>query len=246
MDKMLYVAMNGAAQTMLAQAANSHNLANVSTTGFRADLTAFQSQQLSGVGLPSRVYATAQGQSVDFTPGGLMSTGRDLDVAVIGSGWLAVQAADGTEAYTRAGDLRINSNGLLETATGRSVLGNGGPIAIPPAEKLEIGADGTISVRPLGQSAATLAVVDRIKLVNPPPENLHKGEDGLMRLKDGINAEPDAKVRIATGSLEASNVSAVEAMVNMITLARQFEMQVKLMNTAQSNDAAAAQIMRLS
>lgn len=246
MDRMLYVAMNGAAQTMLAQAANSHNLANVSTTGFRADLAAFQSQQLNGAGLPSRIYATAHDQGVDLTPGALMSTGRELDIAVQGQGWIAVQAADGGEAYTRAGDLHIGANGLLETATGQKVLGNGGPIAIPPAEKMEIAADGTLSVRPLGQTAATLAVVDRIKLVNPPIENLEKGTDGLMRTRDGVNAEPDAKVKIITGTLEASNVSAVEAMVNMITLARQFETQIKMMETAQANDNAAAQIMRLS
>ncbi|MEW6353171.1 MAG: flagellar basal-body rod protein FlgF [Pseudomonadota bacterium] len=246
MDHMLYVVMSGASQTMLAQAANTHNLANVNTTGFRADLAAFQSVPLTGPGLPSRIYAQAQGNGVDLTPGAILSTGRELDIAVNGPGWIAVQAADGAEAYTRAGDLRVSANGFLETATGQKVLGNGGPIALPPAEKMEIGADGTISIRPLGQDVATLAVVDRIKLVAPPAENLMKRADGLLGLQDGEVAAPDASVRILTGSLESSNVNAVEAMVNMITLARQFEMQVKMMQTAQNNDAAATQMMQMS
>ncbi|MEO6697547.1 MAG: flagellar basal body rod protein FlgF, partial [Gammaproteobacteria bacterium] len=163
-----------------------------------------------------------------------------------GEGWIAVQANDGSEAYTRAGDLHINTSGVLETANGLMVLGNGGPITLPPAEKLEIGADGTISIQPLGQSAATLAVVDRLKLVNPDTATLVKGPDGLLRSRDGIAAAPDARVRVSSGSLESSNVNAVEEMVKMISLARQFEMQVKMMATAQQNDAAATQIMRLT
>ena len=246
MDHMLYIAMSSAAQTMQAQAANTHNLANANTTGFRADLAAFQSMPLSGPGLPSRIYAVEQNASMDLSPGTITTTGRELDIAVNGNGWIAVQAEDGSEAYTRDGNLRISANGLLETATGHPVLGNGGPIAIPPADKMEIGADGTVSIRPLGQTAATLAVVDRIKLVAPPVESLEKRSDGLIQVQGGGNSAADAGVRVLTGSLESSNVNAIESMVNMITLARQYEMQVKLMNTAQSNDAAATQIMRLA
>ena len=246
MDHMLYVAMSGAAQIMQAQAANTHNLANANTTGFRADLAAFQSMPLTGPGLPSRIYPVEQNAGLDLSPGAITATGRELDIAVNGNGWIAVQAEDGSEAYTRDGNLRISANGLLETATGHPVLGNGGPIAIPPAEKMEIGADGTVSIRPLGQTAATLAVVDRIKLVAPPVESLEKRSDGLIQVQGGGNSAADAGVRVLTGSLESSNVNAIESMVNMITLARQYEMQVKLMNTAQSNDAAATQIMRLA
>ena len=245
MDRMLYVAMSGAKQVELAQAANTHNLANVSTSGFRADLAAFRAMPVFGPGYPSRVYAMAERPGVDLSPGVVSATGNDLDIAVRGKGWIAVRAPDGSEAYTRRGDLRISANGALETGDGLAVLGNGGPIAIPPSEKMDIAADGTISIRPLGQAATALAVVDRIKLVKPNEEDLLKGQDGLMRLKDEGTTPPDATVQLAIGSIEASNVNPVDALVNMITLARQFETQIKLMHSASENDAASAQIMRL-
>lgn len=245
MDRMLYVAMTGAKQTLVAQAANAHNLANVSTSGFRADLAAFRAMPVFGPGQASRVYAMAERPGVDWSAGVVSHTGRELDVAVMGEGWIAVQGRDGREAYTRAGDLRVTPSGQLTTGAGLAVLGNGGPIAIAPYEKLDIGADGTISIRASGQAAAALAVVDRIKLVNPPRAELRKGEDGLMRLRDGRDAEADAGVRLVSGSLEGSNVNAVDALVNMLTLQRQFEMQVKMMRTTEETDAAAAQLMRL-
>lgn len=246
MDRMLYLAMTGAKQMMTAQAVNTNNLANASTTGFKADLEQFRSMPVFGPGLPSRVYAMSERPGTDFTPGPINTTGRPLDVAVRGQGWMAVQAPDGTEAYTRAGDLRIDSNGLLVTGAGHPVLGDGGaPIAIPPAEKLEIGVDGTISIRPVGQEASTLAEVDRIKLVNPNYQDLSKGEDGLMRLANGELAPADAAVQLASGALEGSNVNTVEAMVNMIELARQYETQVKMMRAAKDNDEATSQMMRL-
>lgn len=246
MDRMLYIAMTGASQTMLAQAANSHNLANVSTTGFRADLEAFRSLPVYGPGHPARAYAMTESPGTDFSPGAIIATGRDLDVAVSGSGWIAVQAPDGGEAYTRAGDLRITAEGLLVTGVGHPVLGNGGPIAVPPFEKLEIGGDGTISIQPLGQGAETLAVVDRIKLVDPPAQELKKGTDGLLRLEGGEIADPEARVQLVSGMLESSNVGAVDAMVRMIELSRQFELQVKAMKTAEENDAASGRLLQLS
>jgi flagellar basal-body rod protein FlgF len=246
MDKMLYIAMTGAKQTLLAQAANTHNLANASTTAFRADLEAFRAMPVFGPGQPSRVYAMAERPGVDLTAGSLTATGRELDIAVNGEGWIAVQAPDGSEAYTRAGDLRLSPEGLLTNGAGHRVLGNGGPIAIPQAEKIEIGTDGTISIRAPGQAPNTLAAVDRVKLVNPPAAELGKGADGLMHLKAGASAEPDNGVRLVSGTLETSNVSAVEAMVNMITLSRQFEMQVKAMRTTEEIDQSAAQILRVT
>ncbi len=246
MDRMLYVLMSGAKQLELAQAANTHNLANISTTGFRADLAAFRAMPVRGPGYPTRVFAMAERPGVNLNPGAITTTGRELDAAINGDGWIAVRARDGTEAYTRRGDLRLGANGVLQTGDGREVLGNSGPIAIPPAEKIEIGGDGTLSIRPVGQKASALATVDRIKLVNPPPSMLVKGQDGLMRLKkDGTTAEPDARVRLVSGALESSNVNAVEALVNMITLARQYEAQIKLMRNASDNDAASAQTLRM-
>lgn len=245
MDRVIYVAMTGAKHTMRANQANTNNLANINTTGFRADLTAFQSRPIEGAGYPSRINAVAETDGADFSQGSLITTGRDLDVAVKGEGWLAVQAADGSEAYTRAGDLTLNSSGMLLTKAGQPVLGNGGPITLPPYSKLEVGRDGTISILPVGQAPSTLAVVDRIKLVNPPRDQLNKGSDGLFRTTDGSAPPADASVTLASGSLETSNVNGVSALVNMIELSRHLEMQVKLIKQAQENDAATAQLMRL-
>lgn len=246
MDRMLYVAMSGAKQTMLAQSSNSNNMANANTTGFRADLAAFRSMPVYGPGEPTRVYAMAERPGVDTTSGALNSTGRELDVAIKDDGWIAVQAKDGTEAYTRAGNLRIEEGGILTTGSGLPVLGNGGPVALPPAAKIEIGNDGTISIQGIGQTASTLTVLDRIKLVKIDGGSLVKGTDGLMRQSNGQAAEPDATVNLISGALETSNVNAVDSMVNMITLARQYEAQVKMMKTAEETDNAATQLLSLS
>jgi len=246
MDRMLYVAMEGARQTLRAQSVNSNNLANVNTTGFRADLEAFQSLPVHGPGFDSRVYTRDESNGTDFSSGNIVTTGRELDFAVKGEGWISVQAPDGvTEAYTRAGDLRFTESGMLTNGAGHPVLGNGGPIVLPPFEKLEIGADGAITILPVGQDATTMVVADRIQLVNPDPALLEKRNDGLMYKRDGIREEPDASVRVASGMIESSNVSAVESMVKMIELARKFEMQVKMMSTAQENDAASARLLQV-
>jgi flagellar basal-body rod protein FlgF len=245
MDRMLYVAMTGARETMRAQTANNHNLANASTTGFRADLQAFQSRRVVGDGFESRVYATAATTGFDATLGSLMSTGRDLDVAVQGDGYLAVQGLDGREAYTRAGDLRIDTAGQLRTGTGLAVLGDGGPISVPPHASLVIGADGTVSIVPLGQGPETRAEVGRIKLVNPASQDLEKGADGLLRMKNGSDAPPDATAGLASGVLESSNVNVAEAMVNMIELSRRFDMQVRAMRSAEDNGAASARLLSM-
>lgn len=247
MDRMLYIAMAGASQTMLAQGANAHNLANASTPGFREDLLAFSSEALQGAGYQSRVYAAADTPGVNLQPGSIMATGNELDIAVNGEGWIAVRAADGSEGYTRAGDLRVLPTGELVNGAGHAVIGSSGaPIALPPSEKVEVGVDGTITVRPNGQTPEALAVVDRIKLVNPDTAQLEKGLDGLMHLRDGAVAPADAKVSVVSGALESSNVNTIDAMVNMIELARQFEMEVKLMKAAEENDQASTQMMRIA
>ncbi len=245
MDRMLYIAMSGAKQTMRSQAVNAHNLANANTAGFRADMEAFSGKALSGSGWPTRTYALDSSTGIDFTPGAVVSTGRELDVAIEDYGFIAVQTPDGGEAYTRAGDLRIASGGVVTTGAGYPVKGNNGIIALPPAEKIELGADGTFTMLPLGQSAAALAVVDRIKLVNPPLEDMVKGKDGLLRLRDNNVAPPDANVRLVSGHLESSNVNSVDSMIKMISLSRQFEMQIKMMKTTEDNDKASAALLRL-
>ncbi len=245
MDDLIYVSMTGASQFLTAQSAHANNLANASTTGFRADLMGYRAMPVFGEGEASRVYALAEKAGTDFRPGPRLTTGRELDVAVAGEGWLAVQAADGSEAYTRAGDLRVDPNGQLITGAGHPVLGEGGPIAIPPAEKIEIGIDGTISIRPVGQEATALAVVDRLKLVNPRAAELHKGEDGLIHLASGT-AAADAAVQLTPGALEGSNVNSVDALVGMIELSRQYELSVKLMKIAEDNAAATDTLMSVT
>lgn len=246
MDRALYVAMAGAKQTLLAQAANNNNIANVSTPGFRADYAQFRSMPLYGEGLPTRVYAMTERSGTDLTPGQLNATGNTLDVAVSGDGWIAVQADDGTEAYTRSGNMRITSTGLLVTGKGMPVLGDGGPITMPPASKVEIGEDGTISILPLAEAGTEFNIVDRIKLVSLPSNKLVKESDGLMRLPGGETAPADANVKVVSGMLESSNVNMAEAMVNMIDLARQFEMQVKVMRDTEQNADSLRQILQLA
>jgi len=246
MDRMLFIAMRSASEITTSQTLNTNNLANASTVGFKADFQTSLSQQVYGPGHPSRVYASVASAGTDLSQGSIVSTGRDLDVAINGKGWIAVQTSDGGEAYTRAGNLLIDSVGRLTNATGHFIMGNGGPISLPAHAKLQIGSDGTISIQPLGQAASALAVIDRIKLINPADDQLEKGRDGLMHMRAGQNAEVDASVGIVSGSLESSNVSTVTSLVKMIELARQYEMHVKVMQSTEENDRASAEIMKMS
>lgn len=246
MDRLIYIAMTGAKHTMWQQAATAHNLANVTTTGYRAESNAFRALPVFGDGAKTRSFVVDSTTGSDFSPGVIQQTGRDLDMAVQGKGWIAVQAPDGSEAYTRNGSFQINANGVLQTRTNLNVLGDGGPIAIPPDNDITVAKDGTISAIPTGQTLTSVTAVGRVKLVNPPEADLVRGEDGLFRLKSGQPAPADANVMLASNSLETSNVNMVEAMVSMITHARSFDMQTKLVTTAQTNDAKAGQILSLT
>jgi len=245
-DRLVYVAMTGAKEILQAQAVNNANLANASTVGFRADLSAFQTQQVSGAGLPSRAYATDASLGFDSSSGSLQTTGRALDVAIRGPGWLAVQASDGTEAYTRSGDLKLDANGLLTTALGNPVLGDSGPITVPPQSAIAIGADGSVSIVPQGQPVQSISTVGRLKLVNPPDAQLTRGADGLFRSTDGKPLVADANVRLAPGTLESSNVNLAETMANMIELARSYEVQVKAMKAAEDNASSSSKLLQPS
>lgn len=245
MDRALYVAMTGARQTLQAQAVNSHNLANASTVGFKAELAAQQAVNVEGGGLPSRVNTKLAGLGWDSSMGAVQQTGRDLDVALEQDRWLAVQAPDGSEAYTRGGELSLDVNGQLRTASGLAVLGDGGPVSIPQNNSLSIGNDGNLSIVPLGQGPETTATVGRLRVVEAKPEQLERGPDGLFRAKAGqaLDAAP-GKV-LTSGAVETSNVNISEAMVNMIQLARAFEMQTKLMRAAEDNAQAANSLVRM-
>lgn len=236
MSQLLLSAVENAKQIMSAQAVNANNLANVSTDGFKAELAYVAAASEGGQTL----------SSADLSEGVIRTTGRNLDISLNGEGWIAVVGQDGSEGYSRRGDLHVDALGQMVDGVGRPVLGNNGPIALPPFSTIEIASDGTISVQPLGSAANTLAVVDRIKLTEPSKDMLIRSEDGLMRLPENQVAEPSANVRITAGSLEGSNVNAVGEMVKMIDLARRFEGQVKLMQTAEENQRALAKIMSMS
>lgn len=246
MDRLLYVAMTGAKQLMQAQSLVSHNLANISTTGFRADLARFEAAPVEGPGYPSRINTVASGLGFDNSQGALIKTGSPLDVAVEGTGWIAVQAKDGTEAYTRSASLNINSLGLLQTDRGELVLGDNGPVAVPPNTSLSVAKDGTISIVPEGQGPETLAQVSRIKLVNPDPSTLQKRTDGLVQSTTGKPAEADAKIQLQSGALESSNVSAAGSLVDMIEYARQFEIAVRMMHVADDNATRASTLATMT
>ncbi|HJV94686.1 MAG TPA: flagellar basal-body rod protein FlgF [Albitalea sp.] len=241
MDRMIYLSMSGAKATMQRQDTLANNLANVSTVGFRAELQAFRAVPVQGSGASTRVYALESTPGYDASAGTVTATGRNLDVAMKGNSWLAVQGLDGTEAYTRAGSLDVSSDGTLTTSGGLTVLGDGGPIQVPPNSAVSIGADGTVSAK--GVDGKTSAV-GKLKLVTPEGP-LQRGTDGLFRADSGdLSADPNARVQ--DGALEGSNVSSVETMVAMITAARQFEAQMKMLQTAEGDEKAAAQLLSLN
>lgn len=248
MDKALYIGMSGAKQNMLAQTAHANNLANVNTTGFKKDFAQARSMPVFGEHHPTRAYAMTERPGTDLTSGALMDTGRKLDVALEGDGWLAVQNNQGEEVFTRSGSMQIDVNGLMRLASGEMVMGNGGPVALPPFDNIQIGQDGTVSIVPVGGPPDQMVEVDRLKLVNPPGNALEKGEDGFMRRKPGEaldGPEPaDGAMRVATGFLESSNVNAVEEMIANLQLSRQYEMQVKVMSTANENSEATARLLQ--
>lgn len=236
MSELLGTVMAGARQVMKAQAINANNLANASTDGFRAEL----------VHISSLDDANGLSSSPDLGQGMVRTTGNPLDISVDGEGWIAIQTPNGTEGYSRRGDLRVDALGQMTNGLGQPVLGQGGPITLPPFANIEIGADGTVSIQPAGQASTTRVVVDRIKLAIPDKKQLVRGEDGILRLPRGAIADPDAKVRIQSGTLEGSNVNAVGEMLKMIDLARQFEAQVKLMDSAKQNSSELASVLRMN
>ncbi len=248
MDKALYIAMTGAKNNMLAQAVAANNLANVSTTGFRSDFTQARSMPVYyGSGHPSRAYAQTEIPATDFSQGPMAQTGRDLDIAIEGEGFIAVQAPDGNEAYTRIGSMFVDNVGILRTGNGLPVMGNGGPLAVPAAEKIEVAIDGTVTAIPLGLGADGIVVIDRIKLVNPEANSFYKSEDGLIRAKDQeVEIAADAQVRVKSGFLEGSNVNAVNELTKMLEMARQYEVQIKIMQNVQEQSESSARLLQNS
>jgi len=246
MDRAIYIAMTGATQTMRSQDAVSNNLANASTMGFKGELNAFQSLPIVGDGQPTRVNAVAMGIGKDMAQGATVQTDSALDVSVKGDGWIAVQAPNGSEGYTRAGNLKLTGDGLLTDAAGHPVVGSSGPITLPDGGQISIGEDGTISTVPLGEGPNAIAALDRIKLVNPASGTLTQGSDGLMHLAGNSQADADPMVRLASGSLEGSNVNVSSELVRMIALSRQYDMQIKSIKSAEDNAQSASKLLQLN
>lgn len=246
MDRLIYTAMTGAKHVFMQQAGTANNLANASTIGFKAQEHRFRAVPVLGEGMPTRAFVVDASVSDVMDEGPLMFTGRNLDVAVQGRGWIAVQMPDGSEAYTRAGSLDVDVTGLLQTKSGYTVAGDGGPMNIPPDNTIEIAPDGTVSVVPTFGTPNNANAIGRIKLVNPPESNMVRGADGLFRQRNNQPADADANVKLASGTLEGSNVNVTDAMVNLISLSRQFEMQIKMLQTADTNAQRADQLLSLN
>lgn len=241
MDKLIYQAMSGAKALEQRQHALSNNLANAGTDGFRADLAAFRAVPVRADGTATtRVFSLEATSGFDTAMGPLRHTDNPLDMAVRGPGWFAVQTPEGAERYTRNGAFTVGVDGNLQTLAGLTVVGDGGPIAIPENAQVHVGTDGTLSAQVGNQAPVQIG---RLKLVNPPPEELVKFGNGLVGLKEDGIAPADEAVTVAQGSLEGSNVNVVESMIGMIALSRQFEMQMRMLQTAESNDARAASVL---
>lgn len=246
MDRILYTAMSGAKQTMDRQAVVSNNLANASTAGFRAQLHALRAVPVQGDGLlPTRTSVMASTPGSDFSTGPVNATGRELDVALQGNAWLAVQADGGGEAYTRRGDLQVDGDGVLNSA-GRPVIGENGPILVPLGAALSMGADGTVSAIGAGEDPDALVRIGRVKLVDGGDAGLSRGEDGLFRAVNGNALGRDENARLVSGALEGSNVSPIESMVAMIDNGRRYEMQMKVIESADQNDQRANSLLSMN
>jgi flagellar basal-body rod protein FlgF len=245
MDRLVYTAYSGLRGRMAAQAAIANNMANASTVGFRADAVAFEQLGLKGAAFEARALTSEEVVDADRRHGTMVQTGRALDIAIDGDAWLAVQAPDGSEAYTRRGDLTIAPSGVLQTGDGTVVLGNGGPITLPPAAKVSIAADGTVLIVPPGDSAAPPQPIDRLKLVDPKGSETLKGLDNLLRVKGGGALPQDLDARVTAGALEQSNVNLTETLIQMIENQRSYEVQAKLLTSARDMDESGASLMRL-
>lgn len=247
MDRLVYTALSGLKGQMDAQATIANNIANASTIGFRADRVNFERLMVKGDGHESRQPSAETVVDMDRRAGTIVSTGRGLDVAITGDNWLAVQAADGSEAYTRRGDLRIAPSGVLETGDGFPVMGSGGPITVPPHDKIMIADDGTISIVPPGADPSQPPqVLDQLKLVSDQGSKTIKGLDNLLHVRGGGALPADLEARVQTGALEQSNVNLTQALVDMIENQRSYEVQANLLREAKNMDESAASLMRVS
>lgn len=245
MDKLIYSSLSAMRAAMARQTMTANNLANINTAGFRGEMSSSTALWLKGDGLNARASNSGEVTSADMSEGTIVESGRPLDVAVQGKDiLLAVQSREGEEAYTRRGDLQVGESGLLTTGDGMPVLGDGGPITLPPYDKLTIAADGTISIVPQGGDPSQVQTVDRLKLVATNGIPIAKGLDGLFRARSGGTLAADPQATVRQGAIEGSNVNASATLIDMIEASREWDMQVKMMSAAQDIDKASAELMR--
>lgn len=244
MDRLVYTALTGLRSQMAAQSTIANNIANASTTGYRADRVSFDRLVLTG-GLETRQLAAEEVDDFDRRAGTIVQTARPLDVAVTSDSWIAVQATDGQEAYTRRGDLSVAASGVLETGDGFPVMGSGGPITVPPHQSIAIAGDGTVSIVPTGGDPTQPQVIDKIKLASPEGSQTAKGLDNLLHVKGGGVLPEDLDGKLASGALEQSNVNLTQALVDMIENQRSYEVQASLLKEAKTMDESAASLMRM-
>ncbi|AHG22047.1 flagellar basal body rod protein FlgF [Chania multitudinisentens RB-25] len=251
MDHAIYTAMGAARQTLEQQSVTANNLANASTPGFRAQLLALRAVPVAGPSVPTRTLVAASTPGVDLRQGPLNYTERPLDVALQQDGFLVVSQPDGSEAYSRNGNIQISATGQL-IVQGRPLLGDGGPIDVPPQAQLTIAADGTISALNPGDPPNTLAQIGRLKLVKAAAFEVIRGDDGLFHLsaatqqQRGTTLPNDPQVRVMPGVLEGSNVKPTETMVEMIANARRFEMQMQVIQSVDENAQRANAVLAMS
>ncbi|AXK39864.1 flagellar basal-body rod protein FlgF [Crenobacter cavernae] len=246
MDRMIYLAMNGAKHVEWQQATTSHNLANANTNGYKADQVSFRALPVKGEGSPTRTYVVDNTVGHDMSQGSLLQTGSPNDFALGTPGFFAVQGPDGQEAYSRDGGFALDETGMMRTKSGLPLIGDGGPITVPAGSKPEIGQDGTVMATPQSGQDRTPQIVGQLKLVNPAVRDVYKGEDGLFRLNGGGTVQADQGVKLVAGALEGSNVNAVDSLVQMISHARQFDLNIKLMQTADQNARSATQVLAMT
>ena len=246
MDRLIYSSLAAMRGAMARQATIANNLANVNTAGFRGEFTSAEAEWLKGSGLNGRATVSEDVTGANMTPGAVQSTGRDLDVALNGDALLTVQAPDGSEAYTRRGDLQLSDSGLLTTGDGMPVQGQSGPITLPPADSVSIGKDGQIWIVPQGGDPKSPQAVDTIKLVSPQGSTIKKGLDGLFRVDGGGALPSDPDATLTSKSIEGSNVNASATLVDMIDASRSWEAQIKMLTTAQDMDKSASALMQIS
>jgi flagellar basal-body rod protein FlgF len=245
-DRLIYTSLTAMRGAMARQTTTANNLANVQTPGFRAEISEAETLWLNGLGDSARAFGSTEVVAADMRPGTIIPTGRALDVAVSGDAMFAVQTEEGEETYTRRGDLQVSDSGLLTTGDGHPILGKGGPITLPPFDSISVDSDGGINIAPRGGDTTQVQQIDKLKLGAPAGLVLAKGLDGLFRVKDGGILPEAVEARVTAGSIEGSNVSATQALVDMIEASRSWDNQLKLLSDARDMDVSTAELMRMS